>query len=180
MRRTHGAQWLVITGVLVACAAIWIPGTHAAGKKTFQEFCAQKYQETGKCPEDVCWEKTVVGADEKDQVLCLPRECPDIAAAACPQEYCTIMENCSNEKICHYQMEGERAQCGDLAYEGQDVECCPGLIRRCGIEFLDGTCDMEGRGSIYSLPICIPCGDGFCTNFESRCNCPEDCGEPLK
>ncbi|HQO58745.1 MAG TPA: hypothetical protein PLT76_08520, partial [Candidatus Omnitrophota bacterium] len=174
MRRIRGAQWLVIVGVLVVGAALWIPGTHAAGKTTFQESCAQQYQETGKCPEDICWEKTVVGADEKDEILCLPRECPDISADACPQDYCAVMVNCSNEKICHYQMRGERAQCGDLAYEGQDVECCPGLIRRCGIEFLDGTCDMEGRGSIYSLPICIPCGDGFCTNFESRCNCPED------
>lgn len=180
MRRAIGVPWRITTGVLVACAAVWIPRTHAAGKITFPELCAQQYQETGECPETICWEKTVTGSDEKDQTLCLPRECPDIIAEDCPQDYCAVMVNCSNEKICHYQMQGEKAQCGDLAYEGQDVECCPGFIRRCGVEFLDGTCDMEGRGSIYNLPICIPCGDGFCNNFESRCNCPEDCGEPLK
>ena len=75
-------------------------------------------------------------------------------------------------------MYGERAKCGDLAYAGQDVDCCPGLVRRCGVEFFDGSCDMEGKNSIYSLPICVPCGDGVCGNFENRCNCPEDCKNP--
>lgn len=75
-------------------------------------------------------------------------------------------------------MAGEKADCGDVAYAGQDVACCEGLVRRCGIEFLDGTCDMEGQDSVYNLPICIPCGDGLCGQFENRCNCPEDCGTP--
>ena len=179
MRRRDGLRWLAVAAVLMVCAAVCIPRTHAAGKKTFQQLCEDQYKETGECPESTCWEKTVAVSEEEEQILCLPLACPDIAADACPLDYCAVMVNCSNERICQYQMQGEKAQCGDLAYAGQDVECCPGLIRRCGVEFLDGTCDMEGQGSIYSLPICIPCGDGFCNNFENRCNCPEDCGKPL-
>ena len=30
-----------------------------------------------------------------------------------------------------------------------------------------------------SLRACIACGDGVCGTEENRCNCSEDCGEPV-
>jgi hypothetical protein len=38
---------------------------------------------------------------------------------------------------------------------------------------------MQGKNTAYHLPICIPCGDGVCTNFENHCNCPEDCKKEI-
>jgi len=100
--------------------------------------------------------------------------CDQITADQCPEERCAVMKNCRGEDICYFKMIDPPA-CGDLSYAGQDVPCCPGLVRRCGVAFLDMTCDMFGDDSPYHLPICIPCGDGICGNFENVCNCPEDC-----
>ena len=129
---------------------------------------------TNVCPKEICELKCPQVSPNCTQI-CLPKECTKIKAENCPLEYCAVMTDCSNEKICHYQMMGEKPQCGDLAYAGQDVECCDGFAKRCGVAFLDGTCDMEGKNSIYNIPICVPCGDGICGQFEDRCNCPEDC-----
>lgn len=150
--------------------------------KTFKEFCQRSFQETGQCPTDVCQLEKLTTAKDKtsEPGVCVPQKCVDIEADKCPADYCEVMENCSKEKICHYKMAGGKPKCGSLAYAGQDVPCCKGLVQRCGIEFMDATCDMEGKNSMYSLPICIPCGDGVCGNFENRCNCPEDCGVPPK
>jgi len=140
-------------------------------------YCRQHYEKDGGCPETVCRLTELPGQEgEEPSQECRAQECVEIEPKDCPQDYCALMQDCSGEKICHYQMPGDLAECGDLAYAGQDVPCCPGLVQRCGIEFLDGTCDMEGKDSVYNLPICIPCGDGICGNFENRCNCPEDCG----
>ena len=143
---------------------------------TLLEQCARVFAETQVCPEETC--RLVEEPREEGPAVrqCLALACTEIAAEDCPQDYCVVMTNCSGEEICHYPMQGGQPACGNLAYAGQDVECCKGLVQRCGIEFLDGTCDMEGVNSVYNLPICIPCGDGICTNFENRCNCPEDCG----
>ena len=139
------------------------------------DHCVEEYEKNHVCPPGVC-QLRCVGSDEDCSVkLCAPLECPQIPVQYCPEEFCAVMESCSKEKICHYKMSGEPAECGDLAYAGQDVACCKGLVKRCGIEFLDGTCDMEGKNSIFNIPICIPCGDGICGQFETRCNCPEDC-----
>jgi len=139
--------------------------------------CFDRYEHHGECPENICQLKCEeVGEDGicASQV-CVAVECPRINPEHCPEDFCQKMVNCSDEEICNYPMGGEPAECGDLAYAGQDVECCPGLVRRCGVEFLDGSCDMEGKGSVYALPICVPCGDGICGQFENPCNCPEDC-----
>lgn len=147
--------------------------------ENFRKFCEESFSTQGQCPADICRLDCLGGKKEEAcPQVCSPRPCPAIAAEACPKKYCTLMTDCSKEKICHYQMFGERAPCGDLAYAGQDVACCEGLVRRCGVEFFDGSCDMEGENSVYALPICIPCGDSICGNFENRCNCPEDCKNP--
>ncbi len=180
MSRSKIIGYGILGGILLAGVVLMVsPPSQASLTKTFQQYCQDKYEGGEECPKSICRERIVTTSVGEELTLCLPKDCLEISAKDCPQDYCALMTNCSNEQVCHYQMQGERAQCGDLAYAGQDVECCEGLIRRCGIEFLDGTCDMEGRNSIYSLPICIPCGDGFCNNFENRCNCPEDCGDPL-
>jgi hypothetical protein len=159
--------------IMVLSIGILFP-SHAFAEKTFLDYCLDSYVQKGSCPEKTCDLKCPT--DEPGCVkVCLPKECPAIAAQDCPLQYCQVMTDCSNEKICHYKMAGEQPECGDLAYAGQDVECCPGLVKRCGIEFIDGRCDMEGKNSVYNLPICIPCGDGICSQFEDHCNCPEDC-----
>ena len=151
----------------------------SAEEKTFAAYCAQEFAEKGACAGPLCRLVCADGSEKKDcPQACVPQDCTSIPLDKCPEQYCAVMTNCSDEKVCHYKMEGEPAKCGDLAYAGQDVACCPGLVQRCGIEFLDGNCDMEGRNSVYDLPICIPCGNGICDQFENRCNCPEDCGTP--
>lgn len=153
-----------------------------AQESAYLEYCYSTYVQKKNCP-DICQlqcsDETT--GKECEVYWCLPRKCTEFKSPQCPEQYCAVMTNCSDEKICHYKMEGEPAECGDESYAGQDVPCCPGLVRRCGYEFADGTCDMEGKNdTVYSLPICIPCGDGVCGQFESYCNCPEDCPTPGK
>lgn len=175
-------KWLVFILFTGAGLAGGFGNAVYAQQKDLAAQCSAAYVKTGKCPDLLCRLDCVSIGGKSDSCahVCQPVKCTDIPADKCPTDYCSMMMDCSGKKICHFQMLGEKAQCGDLAYAGQDVECCPGLIRRCGIEFLDGACDMEGKNSIYNLPICVPCGDKICGNFENRCNCPEDCGTAPK
>ncbi len=169
----------LIVLVLLAGFALMLSGqrTDSAEEKTFDQYCAEQLSQKGMCPDPVCRTVCADGSGKEGcPQACVPQDCTKIPLNQCPQEYCAVMTNCSKEQVCHYKMVGEPAQCGDLAYAGQDVECCEGFVQRCGIEFIDGNCDMEGRNSVYDLPICIPCGNGICDQFENRCNCPEDCG----
>lgn len=155
-----------------------LSGDLAGAKENFVEFCTNTYVRDSVCPADICKLQCAEGFDgERCPLVCLPVACPAIDIEKCPKDFCAVMTNCSDEKICHYPMMGGQPPCGDLGYAGQDVECCEGFVQRCGIDFIDGNCDMEGKNSVYSLPICIPCGDGVCTNFENHCNCPEDCAK---
>ena len=149
----------------------------ASAQEFFLDYCLNSFLREDICPPKICEMKCSAdqAANPDCFIGCLPRECPKIKAEDCPADYCAIMTDCSKKKICHYKMAGEQPACGNLAYAGQDVDCCKGFQRRCGVEFLEGYCDMEGKNSIYNIPICIPCGDGICAQFEDRCNCPEDC-----
>ena len=138
----------------------------------FSQYCRTAMQEQGECPQMLC--ERVERKDKPGQYACRPKPCDRIAVNHCPQNFCAKMVNCRGEEICHFQM-FDPPQCGNVSYAGQDVPCCEGLVRRCGTAFLDDTCDMFGDNSEYSLPICIPCGNGICNNFENVCNCPEDC-----
>jgi len=166
--------------IIMVC--FFIGDLGAAQNPDLDDFCHRQYLQTAKCPASICQLKQIgeESTQQEKPAVCIARPCTEIPPEACPLEFCAVMVDCSKQKICHFKMPGEPAVCGDLAYAGQDVDCCAGLVRRCGIEFMDGTCDMEGRNSVYNLPICIPCGDGICGNFENRCNCPEDCGVPPK
>jgi len=158
-------------------SAGFAPALLAQNHPGFEAYCRAEYAEIGTCPEDLCVLDCPNDSEPQDcEAACVPLACTDIIADDCPEKFCAPMKDCSGNTICHYQMAGGRPACGNLAYGGQDVQCCPGLVRRCGLEFLDATCDMEGVNSVYNIPICLPCGDGKCTQFENRCNCPEDCG----
>lgn len=157
---------LVVLGVCVA-------PSFAFAQETAIEYCQRVFQESKKCPAGVC-EIQACDSEECAQARCLPKSCSSLSAAECSNEFCELLTDCGGQQVCgdkHY----DPPQCGKLAYDGQNVTCCEGFVRRCGIEFFDHSCDMLGENSVYSLPICIPCGDGVCANFENRCNCPEDC-----
>ncbi len=156
---------ILVVGVFCLCPALW------AGE--FAQFCQNAFLDSGQCPENVCV-LTPVTAGTSTEGVCAPQACYQISAEYCPQAWCDTLTNCRGEKVCDFKMI-DPPQCGNLSYAGQDVVCCPGLVRRCGVAFLDMTCDMYGDHSEYYLPICIPCGDGICGNFENVCNCPEDC-----
>lgn len=138
----------------------------------FLDFCQQEMESKGVCPEKNCTLNE--GGDDPQMIVCAPKSCSEINIEDCPLDYCTMMINCRGKEICQFKM-FDPPECGNLSYAGQGVLCCEGLVRRCGMAFLDDTCDMYGDGSEYNIPICIPCGNGICNNFENVCNCPEDC-----
>jgi hypothetical protein len=170
--------WLSVGWVALGLHLTAVTALPAARQKQFADFCQQEFLSKENCPLTICKFELIEDAEGQVKPFCVPRPCPEIRSLNCPKDFCTLMTNCSNEQTCHYQMD-DPPLCGDLAYAGQDVPCCEGLIQRCGVDFLDRTCDMEGKNSVYALPICIPCGDGVCVQFENPCNCPEDCGAPL-
>lgn len=140
------------------------------------ENCYQYYYETNICPKQMCNHHCPGGIyTEECEVICEPKPCFEIGVEHCPESVCQIIEGCEGKDVCFPQNDFAPPACGDLAYAGDDIECCEGLTRRCGVEFFDGTCDMAGRFSIYGVPICVPCGNGVCNQFENACNCPEDC-----
>ena len=61
---------------------------------------------------------------------------------------------------------------------GQDVyhgisECCGGLQELYPPGIFDDDCDELGM--IGWLFLCSDCGNGICEDWESKCNCPQDC-----
>ena len=145
-------------------------------KKSLKRYCFEQFYETEVCPDAVCHlaciEKT---KDETCQWGCYAKECLKIASEHCPTDTCEVLMGCSQQEVCYPKDPRGPASCGDLAYAGQDVACCEGLVKKCGVEFFDGTCDMIGQYTEHSVPLCLPCGNGICNQFENRCNCPEDC-----
>ena len=106
------------------------------------------------------------------------KSCLEFSAEDCPEKFCRIMVGCSGKEMCYFPRQYDPPECGGLSYDGQEAECCEGFVKKCGIEFFDGSCDMEeGYKSYEGVPICLPCGNGICNQFENRCNCPEDCVE---
>ncbi len=145
-----------------------------------QDNCADVFSREGNCPSNICYLGCLAGLEyDGCQLACQSLDCVQIKKDDCPLDRCQILKGCIEEDICYYKSQAEVPLCGGLAYSDQDVECCEGLEKRCGIRFFDGTCDMEGKNSMYGVPICIACGNGVCGQFENECNCPEDCSFPL-
>jgi hypothetical protein len=56
-------------------------------------------------------------------------------------------------------------------HRGVAVVCCDGLVELPNIYPVDYVCVLT-----FGYPVCSACGDGICDDWESTCNCPEDCG----
>ena len=165
---------------ILACILCVISGTIVCAETEKKEVivnCERTFAENGVCPQDVC-EREITCASEEQAIhctmVCHPKECVKIDVKDCPLDRCAALSGCGEEKVCYPQIKEDNLQCGDLAYIGEK-ECCEGFVKRCGVEFLDGNCDMRGQYSVYNAPICVPCGNGVCNQFENQCNCPEDC-----
>lgn len=140
------------------------------------DFCANSYKTSGQCPEHKCNLGCMSGVEyEKCTISCEPKSCVELSADNCPLDVCMSLTGCDGNPVCYPQPSYSAPVCGDLAYAWQDVECCKGYVKRCGVEFFDGSCDMNGQNTLDSVPICLPCGNGICNQFENQCNCPEDC-----
>lgn len=161
------------------CAAIvaFLPNAFAQEEEEpILANCQSYFEKTGICPKDVCNKGCLEGINfEGCKTGCEPKPCFEIDAQFCPEDTCQIIQGCEGKDVCFPLNEFSAPKCGGLAYAGADVECCSGLVKRCGIEFFDGSCDLVGKYSMYSIPICVPCGNGVCNQFENACNCPEDC-----
>ncbi len=171
-------RFLYFVFAVFVAAVIPLP---VGADQTFSEFCSQIYAESSKCPQAACQLQCASGVSVPDcPQICIPKECKSISPQNCPPKFCSIVEDCSKKKICLPKIPADQVpECGALAYSAQDVECCKGLVKRCGFDYLDGKCNMEGKNTSYRFPICIPCGDGICANFENHCNCPEDCKKDI-
>ena len=137
--------------------------------------CQEAFQQTGLCYPEMC----AFGCQDGIQIdgcllSCGPKPCLEIEAKNCPLDRCQLIKGCDQKKDVCYEKELSLPACGELGYVGQ-AECCEGFVKRCGYSFFDGTCDMIGTNSVYAIPICIPCGNKICNQFEDQCNCPEDC-----
>lgn len=137
--------------------------------------CSYIFAETGKCPLEICDYGCFALAEDGCRMACKDKACVFIKNQFCPSDRCQIFKSCEGNEICYFKMKSEPPACGEIGYNGQEVECCAGLIKRCGVEMLDGSCNMLGQNSIYAVPSCIPCGNRICDQFENKCNCPEDC-----
>jgi len=148
------------------------------------DYCKNQFFDNGSCPDNIC---SLTCAEFSEEGKCLAKECYgkvcfEISLKNCPKEFCDILIGCSGEKVCYSLPAYESDDCGKLAYTGGN-KCCEGFIKKCGVEYLDKTCEMSPINSSYSVAMCLPCGNGVCNQFENRCNCPEDCGKsnvPIK
>ena len=161
--------------ILILCilSAGWREGE--ALESSLDKNCATLYERSGFCPDDVCRLDCLNDAEDNCLPVCLAKPCEEIATEHCPEDICDLIDGCVGDLVCYAKQLQPPPECGALAYTGGQVDCCEGFQERCGLEFFDGSCDMVGASSIYSVPICIPCGNGICNQFENACNCPEDC-----
>lgn len=167
-------RFYIVAGIFVG-AFMHLIVAKAFAINNLADYCQEEYLTNASCPVESCRVECTPRPEFNDCLMqCLPRDCVEIDVEHCPTDTCQLLDGCSGEKVCYYKYDQPEPACGSLGYVG-DSPCCEGLSKRCGIEFLDRSCDMKGEYSIYSVPVCIPCTDGVCINFENRCNCPEDC-----
>lgn len=142
--------------------------------------CTEIYEQDGFCLPTKCFLKCVSGSPGPGCLveICQPKPCIHIDPQYCPLDHCQVLKGCGeNDLRCYFPTPPSAPSgCGDLGYIGP-ADCCEGLVKRCGAEFFDQSCDMAGEYTIYGVPVCVPCGNGICNQFENRCNCPEDCGD---
>lgn len=165
----------IIKNIFFACVLAFIFFTPSyADNESIN--CSEEYSKTGKCPPQTCVMECKTGIlIDGCPLSCDPAPCVVISAKDCPLDRCDLLDGCEKgKKVCYYKTFSPPQKCGDLGYAGPQ-ECCQGFVKRCGSAFFDGSCDMVGEHSFYSAPVCVPCGNGICNQFEDQCNCPEDC-----
>jgi len=104
--------------------------------------------------------------------VCSQKPCEKLPVDKCPSGLCMLRQTC-NGVGCAKALNEPPLACGPHGYSGVLVNCCAGLVRRCGSDQGDGTCN-HSKGPV----MCLTCGNGQCESLENTCNCPEDCGAP--
>lgn len=165
---------LIILPALVADRAF-------CASQPFVEYCSKSYSGKKVCPQDICQLQCADGTQTPQcDLTCVPKECDTFSAGQCPEMFCVAAEDCGKRIQCLQKPAYDQIPpCAGLGEHPQFAKCCAGFTARCGFDYLDGKCNMEGKNTAYNFPICIPCGDGNCTNFENHCNCPEDCKKDI-
>lgn len=105
-----------------------------------------------------------------------------------------IIKNCDNSIDCPAQMKCENNACVDVGCvevggmipgaispeyrERMATECCVGLERIGYFKNYNADCNpvllVGGPAGV-----CSDCGNGICEEWESKCNCPEDCSQEV-
>lgn len=172
--------FLAVIFLILFCCLSWADEkkeeTKSVTIENLNKLCAETYLNDATCPKDYCRLFCLEGESaEKCTLSCEPRTCVELTVDHCPTDTCQVLDGCGeNTKHCYPKLVEEPSGCGGLSYTG-NLACCPGFIKRCGVEFFDGSCDMKAEFTIDGVPQCLPCGNGICNQFENRCNCPEDC-----
>ena len=166
----------IIALVILLNCALPVSAQPSKGQN-LKDYCQSTYRSTTRCPVQACRLTCITHEDDPRACTaqCLPRQCFEIQIEYCPLEECGVVKGCDGKYICYPKLIVPAAGCGGLGYQGGDVECCEGFVKRCGVEYFDGRCDKEPKNSVNSVPVCLPCGDKICGQFENKCNCEEDC-----
>ena len=131
----------------------------------------------GPCDPVYC-EPACSSSSSNDTATCIPvcsqKACEKLPVDKCPSGLCILRQTCSGVG-CAQALNEPPLVCGPHGYLGTLVECCAGLVRRCGLDQGDGTC-KHSNGYV----MCLTCGNGECDSLENSCNCPEDCGAPTQ
>src|SRR3989338_1878068 len=90
-----GIFWTCVFWILAGSFLSVFPGVLFADvQEDFQTHCERVFQESGKCPEDICRMECVLTQKDKDcDNVCFPKECLEISAEVCPASYCAVMVN---------------------------------------------------------------------------------------
>lgn len=84
---------------------------------------------------------------------------------------CNCPQDCKDFKC---KAHGEIPRYTGLELDDMSIQCCEGLVHRIQKDLYDAECNETPYGGYGG--ICLACGDGRCdSQFESKCNCPEDC-----
>lgn len=92
---------------------------------------------------------------------------------------CPAQMKCEEEKCVEIGCgkEGETGPSAGINPEWLDhlsSECCPGLKEITYKNYFDENCKDTMLAGAPSF-VCSACGNGVCEEWESKCNCPEDC-----
>ena len=129
---------------------------------------------------EICSQGECVGCvDNGDcfyQQICIENQCSDPECD--PENPCEEGECKSGicilpEEECIIAGEEEKSPYLGEDDPNKDIDCCSGLIAVEPIEFYDEECNEAGLSEFAY--VCTDCGNDVCEEWESKCNCEEDC-----